>query len=53
MAAQPEPGLRLLHAETPSRKYPHRTRCITLPAVVALLRSWVLAPDSSACDSAG
>jgi hypothetical protein len=32
---------------------PQRTRCMMLPAVVALLRNCVLAPDNSACESAG
>ena len=30
-----------------------RTRCMMFPPVVALLRSCVLAPDSSACDNTG
>ena len=39
IAAQPEPGSRLLHGIAVSRKYMHRVRCSKLPAVVAMLRS--------------
>src|SRR5271169_6197405 len=44
IAAQPEPGSRLLHAvQDVSRKYGHRVRCSTLPPSVAMLRSCALA----------
>src|SRR5262249_45835619 len=52
-AAQPDPGTRLLQADTPSRKYGQRVRCITLPATVAMLRSCGEAPARIACDSTG
>jgi hypothetical protein len=52
-AAQPEPGSRLLHGETPSRKYEQRTRWRRLPPIEAMLRSCCEAPRSSACETAG
>src|SRR5207248_2681033 len=45
IAAQPEPGSRLLHGIAVSRKYMQRVRCRRLPAVVAMLRSCADAPD--------
>src|ERR1700722_6143037 len=50
MAAQPEPGLRLLQAayET-SRKYVQRVRCRTLPPRLAMLRICWLAASLSDC----
>ena len=44
IAAQPEPGSRLLHGISVSRKYMQRVRCSRLPAVVAMLRSCADAP---------
>ena len=52
-AGQPVPGSRLLHGLVTSWKYAQRVRCSRLPAVVARLRSWPEAPDSSASASAG
>ena len=44
IAAQPEPGSRLLHGMAVSRKYMQRVRCSRLPAVVAMLRICAVAP---------
>src|SRR6266571_2528754 len=51
IAGQPVPGSRLLQGMAVSRKYMHRVRWSRLPAVVAMLRSWVEAPARRACDS--
>src|SRR5437899_9702083 len=51
MAGQPVPGSRLLQGMAVSRKYTHRVRWSTLPAVVAILRSCAVAPERRACDS--
>src|SRR5438552_2319211 len=51
IAAQPEPGSRLLQGMAVSRKYTHRVRWSRLPAVVAMLRSCADAPARIACDS--
>ncbi len=54
LAAHPEPGLRLLQcAKAVSMKYGQRVRCIRFPPTVAMLRSWVVAPDRIACDRTG
>src|SRR5262245_1761760 len=54
IAAQPEPGARLLHAATAgSRKYRQRVRWRMLPPIVAMLRSCVEAPASSASRTNG
>jgi len=44
IAAQPEPGSRLLHGISVARKYMQRVRWSRLPAVVAILRSCADAP---------
>src|SRR2546423_800407 len=51
MAGQPVPGSRLLQGMAVSRKYTQRVRWSRLPAVVAMLRSWVDAPARMACES--
>src|SRR4030088_1657822 len=51
IAAQPEPGSRLLHGILVSRKYMQRVRCRRLPAVVALLRRFRDHPIKSAYDT--
>jgi hypothetical protein len=53
IAAQPLPGARLLHGCEASRKYAQRVRCMTLPPIVAMLRSCGEALSSSACETAG
>ena len=50
MAAQPEPGSRLLQGIVVSRKYMQRVRCKRFPAVVAMFRSWGDAPLKIASD---
>ena len=50
IAEQPVPGSRLLQGMAVSRKYTQRVRWSRLPAVVAMLRSWVEAPERMACD---
>src|SRR5256885_8634901 len=50
MAGQPVPGWRLLQGMAVSRKYIHLVRWSRLPAVVAMLRSWVDAPARMACE---
>jgi hypothetical protein len=52
-APQPVPGARLLHGCVASRKYAHRVRCMTLPPIVAMLRSCGDALSSSACATTG
>ena len=48
MAAQPDPGWRLLQGASSARKYGHRTRCIRLPPIEAMFRNWGDAPSSNA-----
>src|SRR5437588_11255688 len=50
IAGQPVPGSRLLQGMAVSRMYTHRVRCSRLAAVVAMLRSWAVGPESSALD---
>ena len=52
-AAQPEPGRRLLQFAVTSRKYAHRVRCMTLPPIVAMLRSCAEALNSRASEMTG
>jgi hypothetical protein len=53
-AAQPDPGARLLQADTVgSRKYRQRVRCSRFPPIVAMFRNWVEAPASNASHTSG
>ncbi len=52
-AAQPLPGVRLLHGYVVPRKYSHRVRCRRLPPIVAMLRSCCEAAFWSDSERAG
>jgi hypothetical protein len=52
-AAQPDPGSRLLHGDTPSRRYAQRVRWRRLPPIEAMFRSCSDALCSNAREMAG